>query len=183
MKFQELILIRQSVRSYDPKPVEKEKIDLVLEAARLSPSACNSQPWYIVVVDNPELKAKVADATFSRLVSFNKFTTQAPVLLVVVMEKPRMISQVGGRIKNREYPLYDIGIVSSQICLQAAELGLGTCMMGWFDEKGLMKILDIPKKLTVGLVISLGYPSENYKLREKMRKPLNEICDFNGYKK
>lgn len=183
MNFQELILHRQSVRSYDTKPVEREKIDIVMEAARLSPSACNSQPWYIVVVDQPELKEKVADATFSKLVSFNKFTVDAPVLLVIVMEKPRMISQVGGRIKNREYPLYDIGIVSSQICLQAAELGLGTCMMGWFDERSLMKLLNIPKKRTIGLVISLGYPSENYKLRDKIRKPITEICGFNGYNK
>ncbi|MCF8374068.1 MAG: nitroreductase family protein [Bacteroidales bacterium] len=176
-----LIRNRQSDRSYLSKPVEKEKIELCLEASRLAPSACNSQPWHFVVVDDPKLSKDIAKATFSDLVSFNKFALTAPVFLVIVMEKPKNITQVGGIIKKREYPLYDIGIAAIQFCLQAEELGLGTCMMGWFNEKKIQSLLSVPPQKRIGLVISLGYPSSEKK-REKVRKDRSEVISYNSYK-
>ena len=173
--------LRQSVRKYRNTPVEKEKIQVMIEAVQFSPSACNSQPWKLIIVDDPELKDKVARATFNKPVSFNKFAVEAPVIAVLVIEKAKLIAQIGGSIKNQEYPEYDIGIAAEHFCLQATELGLGTCMIGWFNEKRIKQLLNIPKKRKVGLVITLGYPPESYKLRKKIRKPLDEICGFNSY--
>jgi nitroreductase len=181
MNFQELISNRQSVRKYFDKPVETEKIEKIIETVHLAPSACNSQPWKIIIVDEPELKNEVARATFSKTIAFNKFAVQAPVIAVLVIEKAKLIAQIGGSIKNMEYTQIDIGIAAAHFCLQAAELGLGTCMIGWFDEKKIRKLLNIPEKRKVGLVITLGYPPEDYKMRKKIRKPLTEICGFNSY--
>ena len=181
MTFQELINHRQSVRRYQGKPVEREKIERIIEAVHIAPSACNSQPWKLIIVDQPDLKNEVAKATFSKTVAFNKFAVEAPVIAVLVIEKAKLIAQIGGSIKNQEYPMYDIGIAAAHFCLQAEELGLGTCMIGWFDEKKIQKLLNIPEKRKVGLVITLGYPPEDYKLRKKIRKPMEDICGFNGY--
>ena len=181
MTFQELINLRQSVRKYSETPVEREKIEKIIEAVHIAPSACNSQPWKIIIVDEPELKNEVAKATFSKTIAFNKFTIEAPVIAVLVIEKAKLIAQIGGSIKDMEYPKIDIGIAAAHFCLQAAELGLGTCMIGWFDEKKIRQLLKIPEKRKIGLVITLGYPPADYKLRKKIRKPLDEICGFNSY--
>lgn len=132
---EDIFLHRQSVRSYQSRPVEKEKLLQLAEAVRVAPSASNGQPWKLIFVTESALKEKVAEATFSTLVSFNKFVPQAPVLAVLVIEKTKLITQVGGRMKKREFPLIDIGIAAEHLCLQATALGLGTCMLGWFDEK------------------------------------------------
>lgn len=181
MTFHELISLRQSVRKYQEKQVERDKIEKIIEAVQLAPSACNSQPWKIIIVDELELKNEVAKATFSKTISFNKFAVQAPVIAVMVIEKAKLIAQIGGTIKNMEYPQIDIGIAAAHFCLQADELGLGTCMIGWFDEKKIRQLLKIPEKRKIGLVITFGYPPEDYKLRKKIRKPLAEICGFNSY--
>ena len=182
MNFSELVKTRQSVRKYSTTtPVEKEKIEKCIEAARLAPSACNSQPWTFIVVDDLKLVKDVANATFSPVVSFNKFAVQAPVIVVIVIEKPKVITQIGEVMKNREFPLLDIGIAAEHFCLQAHELGLGTCMMGWFNEKKITQLLNIPAKKRIGLCISLGYPAEGYHLRKKIRKETDIICRYNSY--
>ena len=181
MDFSELIKVRQSVRNYSDKAVEKEKIEKCLEAARLAPSASNSQPWKYIVVDEEELKNKVAKATYDKIIRFNKFTIQAPVIIVVVIEKPKLITQIGGKIKHREFPLIDLGISAEHFCLQAAEEGLGTCMIGWFNQKMIKDLLNIPEKKTLGLLITLGYPPEDYVLRKKIRKENSEIISYNNY--
>jgi nitroreductase len=181
MTFQELINRRQSVRRYQEKTVEREKLQLLIEAVRVAPSASNSQPWKIILVDEPELKNSVANATFSKLITFNKFAPQAAVIAVLVIEKPKMITQIGGSVKNREFPLIDIGIAAEHFCLQATELGLGTCMLGWFNEKKIKQLLNIPIKNRIGLVITLGYETEDYKQREKIRKSVDEMSGFNSY--
>jgi len=181
MKFSELIKIRQSVRSYTNKPVEKEKLDICLEAARLAPSASNSQPWKYIVIDDKELKKKIALATFDKVIKFNKFALQAPVIIVVVLEKPKLVTQMGIEIKKREWPLIDIGITTEHFCLQAAELGLGTCMVGWLKKKKIQELLNIPSKKTIGLLITLGYAPDDYDLRKKSRKENSDIISNNKY--
>ncbi len=180
MKFIDQVKKRQSDRKYTDKPVEREKIELCLETARLAPSACNSQPWYFIVLDEPELKEKVARETFGKIVSFNHFTMQAPVLIVVITEKSNTTARIGGKIKNKVYNQYDVGIACEHLCLQASELGLGTCMMGWFSEKGVKKALDLPDNKTIDLIITLGYPAEE-KTRNKIRKGIDEIRSYNKY--
>lgn len=181
MSLLELIKLRQSDRAYLDKPVEKDKLNRCLEAARLAPSASNSQPWTFVVIDEPELKDKVANKTFGPLKTFNKFVPQAPVIVAIVMEKPKLITEAGGRIKKKEYPLIDIGIAAEHFCLQAAEEGLGTCMLGWFDEKSVKKLIKVPKGKNIPLLITLGYTPNGYKLRKKIRKEFDQTVRFNSY--
>jgi nitroreductase len=180
MNFSELILQRQSVRSYSDKTVEKEKLDICIEASRIAPSACNAQPWKFIIIDEPALKEKIAKETFSTLFSFNKFALNAPAIVVIVMEKPNTNSQIGGRIKNKDFYLIDIGIAAEHFCLQAAELGLGTCMLGWFNERKIQKLLNIPDKRQIGLLITVGYP-KSIEIRQKKRKEINEISNYNKY--
>jgi len=181
MTFSELLHTRQSVRQYDSRPVEAEKLQTLVEAVRLAPSACNSQPWTLILVTEPSLKDQVAQATFSAAVSFNKFVPGAPVIAVLTLEKPALTSKVGGLIKNREFPLIDIGVAAAQFCLQAAELGLGTCMLGWFDEQRIKSLLHIPRRTRIGLLITLGYPAEGCTLRPKTRKDPAVMSRFNDY--
>lgn len=170
---------RQSDRKYHNKPVEKEKLNRCLEAARMAPSACNAQPWKFIVVDDPELKDKLAGKTSGRLVPINHFTRQAPVHVVIVMEQPNITSRFGEIIKNKKYTLMDVGIAASHFCLQAAAEELGTCMIGWFDEPGVKKLLDIPSGKRPVLIIAVGYPSG--RKRTKVRKPSEKIICYNGY--
>ena len=181
MNFSDLVLMRQSVRSYQTKPVEKEKLLLLIESVRLAPSASNSQPWTLIIVDEPDLKNKVARATSSSAISFNKFAVEAPVVAVLAVEKPKVITQVGGWIKERQFPLIDLGIAAEHFCLQAAELGLGTCMLGWFNEAAIKRLLNIPRGTRVGLLMTLGYAAEGYPLRPKIRKSVEAMSCFNRY--
>jgi nitroreductase len=176
-----LIQKRQSVRRYTDRPVEEAKLHRCLEAARLAPSASNSQPWTFVVVNDPGLLDKVAKETYGPLASFNTFVPQAPVIIAIVLEKMKTMTQVGAWLKDREYTLIDIGIAAEHLCLQAAEEGLGTCMLGWFNEKPIKKLLGIPDKKRIGLLITIGYPPEDYALRGKSRKGFEEVIRFNKY--
>jgi nitroreductase len=181
MSLFKLIEHRQSVRKYAADPVEETKLMQCLEAARLAPSASNSQPWTFIVVNETSLLQQVAKATKGPLGTFNTFVSQAPVLVILVLEKPKMLTEMGGRLKKKEYPLIDIGIAAEHFCLQAAELELGTCMLGWFDENEIKKILSIPADRTIGLIITLGYPVPDYPIRKKSRKPIESIVRWNHY--
>lgn len=179
MNVEQAIQKRQSVRKYIDKKVEPEKLQICLQSARLAPSACNAQPWTFVVVDDSTLAKQVGEATVS--LGMNKFGPDAPVFLVIVLEKPNFTSKVGTLIKKIEYPLIDIGIAAENFCLQATELGLGTCMIGWFDEKKIKSLLNIPKSKSIALVISLGYEPEDYLQRQKIRKPEEQVFKRNSY--
>lgn len=181
MNFLDLVKKRQSVREYQNKPVEREKIERCLQAAQLAPSAVNSQSWYFIVIDEPALKNDIAKKTFSRIVSFNRFSLQAPVLIVVVSEHSGIVNKIGEKIKNTNFNLINIGIAVEHICLQAVEEGLGTCILGWFDKKGVKDILKIPASKKVDLIITLGY-SASPEIRPKKRKKLDEIRNYNQYK-
>lgn len=180
MEFLELVRRRYSCRRYDARPVEREKIEQCLEAARLAPSASNSQPWTFVVVDDPAIKDRVAAETFGRLISFNHFSVQAPVLVAVVAESPGPVTRIGQFLKKRPFYLIDLGIAAEHFCLQAAELGLGTCMLGWFGARGVSRLLHIPSGKRTELVITLGYPADD-QTPEKRRKPIDQIMSYNRY--
>ena len=177
--FLKLVKERQSDRAYLDKPVEKEKLNRCLEAARLAPSACNSQPWTFIVVDNPALKNKIADATSNTLLPLNHFTKQAPVHVVIVQESAKLTATIGGVIKDKEYPLIDIGIAAEHFCLQAKAETMGTCMIGWFNERKVRSLLDIPAKKRPLLIIILGYPAKPH--RQKIRKEFKKIIRYNNY--
>jgi nitroreductase len=171
---------RQSVRNYNNKPVESEKLNRCIEAARLAPSACNSQPWKFIIVTEPDLRHKVADSTSNRILPLNHFTKEAPVLVVVVLEKPNFTSKMGEIIKNKSFTLIDLGIATIHFCLQAAAEDLGTCILGWFDESSVKKLLKIPRNKRAELIITVGYPKSD-EIRYKKRKNFHEIVSFNSY--
>lgn len=177
MKILDVIANRQSDRSYKAIPVEPEKVQLCMEAARLAPSACNAQPWKFIVVDNLELKNEIAACAGSA--GMNKFLTQAPVIVVVVLEKANAMSFIGGLIKGKDYTVMDLGIAVENICLQATALGMGSCILGWFNEKKVKRLLHIPKSRRIPLMISLGYADGEK--RTKMRKDFEEVCSYNAY--
>jgi len=180
-QFLEILRQRQSVRGYSDQSVEPEKLARCLEAARMAPSACNAQPWKLIVVDDPQLKNQLAGFTTSGpLVPMNHFTRQAPILVVIVRESPNLTSKIGTMLKDKPYTLMDVGIVTLQFCLQATAEGLGTCIMGWFNEKKVKELLHIPRSKRAELIITLGYPSSQT-LRPKVRKTLDDICCYNEY--
>lgn len=177
MDFSELIKVRQSDRRYKSQAVEREKIVKCLEAARLAPSANNSQPWKFVVVDEPTLKNEVAGLAAG--LGMNKWAVQAPVIIAVILEGQGFMSSVGSLVKGKEFRLMDIGMAVEHLCLQAADLGLGTCIMGWFDEKKVKKLLNVPSSKRIPLLITLGYPDTA--TRPKARKSLEDISSWNRY--
>jgi nitroreductase len=177
MNFPELILRRQSNRKYQEQPVEEDKVRQCLEAARMAPSANNAQNWHFIVVNDPVLKQQVAEETAS--LGMNKFVQQAPVIVAIVAEKPILINRIGSLIQDKDYAQIDLGIAVEHLCLQAAELGLGSCIIGWFKEKAIKKRLQIPAKKRLLLLVTLGYPAD--KQREKSRKPFEQVVSFNRY--
>jgi nitroreductase len=179
--FLELVRNRRSVRHYLDKPVERQKIERCLEAARLAPSASNAQNWRFIVVDDGQLKSAVARETIAPLRSFNTFTDQAPALVVVVTEKPAVVTRTLWKTFGRDYGLIDIGIAAEHFCLQAVEEGLGTCMLGWFDERKVKDRLGIPAGPRVDLIIAVGYPADSSP-PVKRRKPLQQIVGYNRYR-
>ena len=177
MEFSELVQKRQSDRKYAPKPVAREHILKCLEAARMAPSACNSQPWKFVVVDDRVKLIQISDAAIG--LGMNKFTGQVPVLVAVVQENMNLEAKAGAVVKNKDYSMMDLGMAVENFCLQAAELGLGTCIMGWFDEKKVKEVLGVPRGRRVQLLIALGHPDAP--TRSKVRKPLEEMSSWNEY--
>lgn len=171
MNFMNIAENRQSCRNYDPSiPVEKDKIDRILQCARLAPSACNGQPYFITVCTNETAK-QVAEATMG--MGMNKFTADAPVMLVISEENYVSTAAFGAKVKGNDYRSIDIGIVSAYITAQATCEKLGTCILGWFDDTKIRKICNIDKP--VRLVIALGYPSKDDKLRNKKRKQIEKL--------
>jgi nitroreductase len=178
MSFLKLALQRQSDRGYQNRPVKRELVERCLAAARIAPSACNSQPWFFVVVDDPELRIELAERL--RDLAMNRFAPSAPVIVAVVAEQSTLLPRLGGMLKDKPYYLMDIGMAVENFCLQAADEGLGTCIIGWFDEPGVKKLLGIPKGKRVPLVITLGYPQDQ-STRPKIRKGLDEMRGYNRY--
>ena len=171
MNFLEIAENRQSCRSYDSeKAVEPEKLDAILRAAQLAPSACNGQPYKITVCTGENAKAVAAACAG---MGINKFAPQVPVQLVISEMPYSKSAALGAKLKGNDYRSMDIGIVSAYITLEAAALGLGTCILGWFNEKKIKEATGINSN--VRLVITLGYPREDDVLRDKKRKDLSEL--------
>ena len=176
--FLQLAASRQSDRSYDvSRTVEPEKLDRILEAARLSPSACNAQPWKFVVVTDSQLARGVGKATAG--LGMNKFAKDAPVHILVVEESMNITSFLGAKIKDKYFPLIDIGIAAAHITLAAESEGLGSCILGWFDEKEIKKLVGIPMRKRLLLDIVIGYPAKDK--RRKSRKPKEKVVSYNHY--
>ena len=141
----ELARSRQSDRAYDAaRPVEAEKLERILEAARLAPSACNAQPWHFTVVTDPQITHRMGRAAAS--LGMNKFAKDAPVHILITEESANFTSFLGSKIKDKYFPLIDIGIAAAHITLAAEAEGLGSCILGWFDEKAFKALAGIPEE-------------------------------------
>ena len=171
MNFMEIAVKRQSCRSYDEnKPVEQEKLDAVLEAVRLAPSACNGQPYHFTVCRG-EKAQQVAKATQG--MGMNKFASQAPVLIVISEEDYVKSAALGAKVKGNDYRSIDIGIAAAYLTAEATAQGLSTCILGWLDDGKIRKICGLSNP--VRLVITLGYAKETDILRSKKRKDLTQL--------
>jgi len=171
MNFTEIAETRQSCRNYDPnRIVEQEKLDRILESARLAPSACNGQPYHITVCKGKAAK-EVAKAVQG--MGMNKFAADVPVMLVL-SEMPYVATAgLGAKIKGIDYRSIDIGILSAYITAEAAAQGLGSCILGWLDDAAIRKICHVDG--AVRLVITLGYAGDEDKLRPKKRKDMDVL--------
>ena len=173
MNFTEIALTRQSCRSYDEtREVEQEKLDSVLEAARLAPSACNSQPYHFTVCRGQAAK-EVAAATQG--MGMNKFSSQAPVLIVISEATYNKSAALGAKVKGNDYRSIDIGITTAYLTAEATAQGLSTCILGWFDDDKVRKICGIDQSFR--LVITLGYAKDEA-LRNKKRKDISELVTY-----
>jgi nitroreductase len=177
----DLIKNRKSVRDFLDRPVEREKIMMCLEAARLAPSESNSQPWRFIVVDGKELKDRLCDAAFGGLYFINSFCKTAPVMVVVISEKSKFLARIGGMFRGVKYYLIDIGIAGEHLVLEAEDLGLGTCWIGWFNERGVKSVLGIPRDKKIDILIALGYYEREKLGPEHGREPMDKIASFNTY--
>lgn len=178
MSVKEIIAQRRSIRRYLDRPVDREIIMECLEAARLAPSADNVQPWRFLVIDDPGLKERFAREVFSGIYSVSKFAAKAPVLILILSRLDIIAHRIGKQIQNVHFYLIDSGIAGEHIVLQAEELGLGTCWIGWFNSRKARKVLNIPKKYKVVSLLSLGY-YDTRPQKEKKRKSLEDIAWFN----
>ena len=170
MDFLEIANTRQACRSYDPtREIEREKLEKVLEAARLAPSACNAQP-YLITVCTGEKKELVAETT--RGVGMNGFTKDVPVILVI-SEKPQKKGVLGTLVPIDSYMALDMGIAAAYITAEATTQGLSSCIIGWFDDEKIRTVCGNEGRTR--LVIALGYAKEGDPLRKKVRKTIDEL--------
>ena len=172
MNFTEIAQKRQSCRSFDAtREVEQEKLDAILESARLAPSACNSQPYHITVCRG-ETATAVEEATFG-MGNMNKFATSAPVCLVITEEPYPKMAAAGVKVMGTDYRSIDMGILTAYITSEATAQGLESCILGWIDKKKVAKIIgnDAPARI----IITLGYATPDDTLRKKVRKDLSEL--------
>ena len=159
MGLDEILNNRRSIRSYQSTPVERENILAICEAARLAPSACNSQTWRFVAVTEPNTIRRICREGMRPVIP-NRWLEQAPLVIAGCSRLDVIANRVGSRITGIEYYQIDLGIAMEHMVLKATELGLGTCWIGWFSEEKVKRILDIPKTVKISAMLAMGYPKE-----------------------
>ncbi|UCC17945.1 MAG: nitroreductase family protein [Dehalococcoidales bacterium] len=170
MELKDAILQRKSIRGYESKPVPEDKLNTVLEAARMAPSGGNRQPWKFVVVRDEEKRKRLSEASGGQ-----GHVAEAPVVIAAVGTMPEnmMMCDVPG------YPV-DLSIAVDHMTLAAVDEGLGTCWIGAFKQEKARDILGVPKKCKIVALLTLGFPRDTG--RPKDRKPLEEIVCYDTYK-
>jgi nitroreductase len=173
------ILERRSVRRFEPRAVEREKLLACVEAARLAPSAENAQPCRFIILDDPLIKKAFGEAAFSGVYRATRWALDAPVIAVIVIERTFTAGRLGPLIQGTPYYFIDAGIAGEHFVLQAQELGLGTCWIGWFDGRRAKKYLGLPRSAQAAQLIAVGYPSLRGEERERRRKSIERIVGWN----
>jgi len=177
MKFIDLVKKRVSVRKYLNRPIPRQALLDCVEAARLAPSACNAQPWRFIIIDDKETIKKITLDVCHGVYSFNNFIAESAALVIALSDKEGFLRKAAGVMKGTNYYLIDIGIACEHIALQAQELGIGSCWIGWFDERRLKKTLKISKSSKVDVILALGYYDPQL-INPKPRKLPEEVAFF-----
>jgi len=172
---------RKSIRKYENRSISRSKIISCIEAARLSPSACNIQPWQFVVIDSAKVLRKITNTAFAGIYYPNKFACSAPVLIAVIARPDKTVGRMANYIHGDRYYLFDVGFACSNLILRAKELKLGSCVIAWFDHERVKKVLKISPSLHVIALIAIGYASSDGKKTRasKNRKKIANIMKFN----
>ena len=180
MEFSELIKKRESCRAYSDKKVPREKLMALIEAAGLSPSGCNSQPWRFIVVDEENKVKELGQLLFDSETGINRHAAEASALIVILETRAKLKKCIEQRDGSQIYAQMDIGSATAYLTLKAASEGLSTCIMGWYEQGKIKEFLGIPEDLIVRLVVTVGY-AETPEIRKKVRKNTEEIVSFNQY--
>ena len=176
--FMDLVRSRRSVRKFRPDVIDRSLLLQCVEAARLAPSAENVEPWRFLIVDDPEVKSRLCRHAFTGIYTASRWAAKAPVLVVLFSQLDILANRIGRQITGIHYHLIDIGIAGEHFVLQAQELGLGSCWIGWFSPRGVRKAFGTPRRYRPISMLALGYPDVTW-FKEKQRRPLEEICWFN----
>lgn len=173
MNFDQILENRISVRSFDSKPVKEEDLISIVEAARLAPSACNSQTWRFIAVTDRGVIQMICDEAMRPVIP-NRWLKQAPLVIIGCSKLDIISNRIGTKVTGIEYYQIDLGIAMEHMVLKATELGLGTCWIGWFDENKIKELLEIPKRIKVSAMLAIGYP-KNEIAKKRNRKPIENI--------
>src|SRR4030042_3135050 len=173
---------RVSVRGFEERPVERDIMRMCIEAACMAPSAENAQPWRFIIVDDPRVKNTLGKEAFSGIYRHTQWALNAPVLVVLLMEMNIITHRIGAALQNTPFSYIDMGIAGEHFVLQAQELGLGTCWIGWFHVKKTHRFFNLPRDVRVCSMLAVGYASSALKPRIRRRKALDEILFYNSYK-
>lgn len=171
--FIELVKHRTSCRAYEPKPVPKEYLELMLEAARLSPSACNKQPWRFAVVQDGAMRMRLVRESL-RVGIEMKWAANAGAIIAMGVQRSAIVHKVGAKVSGVEYPQIDLGIAGEHLVLQAEELGLGTCWIGWINQKSVRRIVGWPRNIEPLGLITVGWPAS----RDRKTRPRLELDEI-----
>ena len=178
--FLRLVKSRRSIRHFKNISIPRHDLTLCAESARYAPSACNSQPWKFIIIDAPLQKEKIAKTVLSGPYKMNSFAENAGAFIAIVSEKVKLSAWLGGKLRKTNFSEIDIGIACSHLVLEAETLGIGTCILGWFNEKKLKRLLNVSRSKRIEILIALGYPSGK-DLPKKYMKRAKETIFRNRY--
>ena len=181
MDFEALQRQRKSCRAFAPKPVPRELLTRLVDTARLSPSACNSQPWHFIVVDGAEAKANMVDALVDDGLTGCPWGDKVPAFILICEEKAQLKPAVGDRYGSQYFSQMDIGMAAMALCYEATSMGLGTCLIGTMNQAKLHQSFGIPEERPVRLIVTVGYPAKETAPRPKVRKELDDILSYNHW--
>lgn len=168
--FIELVKHRTSCRSYEPGAVSREHLELIVEAARLAPSACNKQPWRFAVVEEESTRLRLITEAFLAGIPMT-WAENAGAIIALGMERKMVTHKIAPILSGVDYPLLDLGIAGEHLVLQAEELGLGTCWIGWIKPKAVRKIVEWPRSIEAVSLITVGHPvSKDWKMRPRLER-------------
>jgi nitroreductase len=171
----EVIKERASVRDYSDRPIEEEKLNIILESARLAPSATNAQPWKFYVIKNKEKIQALGKMPFGSQSIINGFVAKAPIVIIATAGPIDMFHKAMSFIVNKKWYYLDVALALEHMVLTAWDLGVASCWIGWFNDKVARNAADIPKNQEIVAMITLGYAKEGYIPHPKVRKTSEEI--------